>query len=115
MLNQVVLIGRITKDHELKKPGEHSVLNFTIAVDRAFSKNETDFIDCVAWRKTAENMDKYTGKGSLIAVQGRIQVDNYEKDGQKRKSFKVVANDVRFLDKGQSEPHDEVNVGDDEW
>ncbi len=98
MLNQVVLIGRLTRDNELKKAGEHSVLNFTLALDRAFGKDETDFIDCVAWRKTAENMEKYTGKGSLVAVTGRVQVDNFEKDGQKRKATKIVADNVRFLD-----------------
>ncbi len=97
-MNQVVLIGRITREHELKVAGEHSVLNFSIAVDRSFGKDEVDFIDCVAWRKTAENMEKYTGKGSLIAVQGRIQVDSFEKDGQKRKAVKVVSDNVRFLD-----------------
>ncbi len=99
MLNQVVLVGRITKDHELRTAGEQPVLNFTLAVDRAFSKEKaTDFIDCVVWRKQAENTAKYTGKGSLIAVTGRIEVGSYEKDGQKRKSFRVIADNVRFLD-----------------
>ncbi len=112
MLNQVVLIGRITRDHELRKPGEHSVLDFTIAVDRAFNKDETDFINIVVWRKQAENTAEYTGKGSLVAVTGRLEVRDYtDKEGNKRKSVKVVADNVRFLDSKKSvDPPDDEDA-----
>ena len=102
MLNRVILIGRLTKDPDLRfTPNGVAVANFTLAVDRVFSKEkETDFIPCVVWRKQAENCAEYIGKGSLVAVEGRIQVRTYEsKDGGKRWVTEVVADNVRFLDK----------------
>ncbi len=113
MMNNVVLIGRITNDLELRKlQQEASVCNFTLAINRTFSREEkTDFIDCVAWNKTAELMTQYLAKGSLIAIQGSIQVDNYEtNEGEKRRSFRVVCNNVQFLEprKSANQPTDEV-------
>ncbi len=102
MLNHVTLIGRLTKDPDLRyTPSGTAVAKFTLAVDRAYSKEkETDFIPCVVWRKQAENCANYIGKGSLVAVEGRIQVRTYEaKDGGKRWVTEVVADNVRFLDK----------------
>jgi len=110
MLNLVVLIGRLTHDVEMRyTQSGKEVANFSLAVNRKFNREETDFINCVVWGKQAENCANYIGKGSLVAVQGRIQVRSYEdKDGNKRKAFEVVADDVRFLDKkGDSKPKDD--------
>lgn len=102
MLNRVVLIGRLTRDVELKfLPNGTPVANFTLAVDRPFAKDgerEADFIPIVVWRKQAENCANYIGKGSLVAVDGRMQVRSYEQDGKRRYVTEVVADSVRFLD-----------------
>jgi len=102
MLNRVILIGRLTRDPELKyTPNGTAVATFTLAINRRFNKEETDFIDVVTWKGLAENCANYLGKGRLAAVEGRLQVRTYEtKEGQKRKVTEVVADDVRFLDKG---------------
>lgn len=101
MLNRIILIGRLTRDPELKYLANGTaVATFSLAVNRRFNKEETDFIDIVVWRQTAEFVANYGGKGRLAAVEGRLQIRNYEtKDGQKRKAAEVVADDVRFLDK----------------
>lgn len=104
MLNRVVLIGRLTRDPELKYiPSGIPVASFTLAVDRPFAnkegERETDFIPIVVWRKQAENCANYLGKGSLVAVDGRIQVRTYEQDGQRRYMTEIVADSVRFLDR----------------
>lgn len=103
-MNKVILIGRLTKDPELKfTPGKGSaVATCTIAVNRRFSKenNEADFISVVVWNKTAEVLATYTKKGSLIGVAGRIQTRSYEtKDGGRRYITEVVADEIEFLDK----------------
>lgn len=95
-------MGRLTYDPELKSTASGvSVLRFQIAVDRNYQRQGTerqaDFIDCVAWRQTAEFVSRYFRKGSLIAVEGSIQTQNYtDKDGNNRKSVEVVANNVSF-------------------
>ncbi|MGI6145024.1 MAG: single-stranded DNA-binding protein [Clostridia bacterium] len=105
MLNRAILIGRLTKDPELRyTPNGVAVASFTLAVDRPFTnqqgEREADFIPVVVWRKQAENCANYIGKGSLVAVEGRIQVRTYDaKDGQRRWVTEVVADNVRFLDK----------------
>jgi single-strand DNA-binding protein len=104
MLNTVVLIGRLTRDPDLRyTPGGTAVAGFTLAVDRPFTnqqgERETDFIDIVCWRQLAEQVANHLGKGRLVAVEGRLQVRSYEtQDGQRRKVAEVVANTVRFLD-----------------
>lgn len=104
MLNKVVLIGRLTRDPELRYTGSGiPVANFTLAVDRQYAnqqgERETDFIRIVVWRKLAEVCAKNLGKGRLVAVDGRIQVSSYEaQDGSKRQATDVVADNVRFLD-----------------
>lgn len=104
MLNLVVLIGRLTRDPELRyTPGGVAVGNFTIAVDRPYSnregERETDFIDVVVWRKLAETCASHLGKGRLVAVQGRLQIRSYEdRESIRRKAAEVVADTVRFLD-----------------
>lgn len=101
MINNTVLMGRLTYEPELKAtPSSVSVVRFQLAVDRSYQKDgerKADFIDCVAWRKTAEFVSKYFSKGSMIAVAGSIQTDNYtDQNGEKRKSIQVVADNVSF-------------------
>jgi single-strand DNA-binding protein len=102
VLNRVILIGRLTRDPELRyTPNGTAVTTFTIAVDRKFNRNEADFIPIVAWNKLAELCANYLGKGRLVAVEGRLQVRTYEsQEGQKRWVTEVIADEVRFLDKG---------------
>ena len=101
MLNRIILIGRLTRDPELKyTPQGTAVATFTLAVNRKFNKDETDFIDIVVWRGQAENVAQFLNKGRLAAVEGRLQIRSYEtQDGQKRRVAEVVADDVRFLEK----------------
>lgn len=108
-MNKVTLIGRLTKDPELKfTPREgKAVATFTLAVDRRGKdgKKEADFIPIVVWGKQAENTANYTAKGSLVGVAGRIQTRSYDaKDGGKRYITEVVAEEVQFLSKGNSTP-----------
>jgi single-strand DNA-binding protein len=119
MLNKVILIGRLATDPELKyTPSGVAVTSFRIAVDRRMAPNEsgekeTDFIDIVAWRQSAEFAANYLNKGRLIAVDGRLQIRNWvAQDGTKRKTAEVVANDLRSLDRpkdpnAQSSHYDE--------
>lgn len=99
MLNRVILIGRLTRDPELRYTQQGTaVARFTLAINRKFKREETDFIDIVVWQKLAENCAQYLTKGQLAMVEGRLQVRNYEgQDGQKRKAVEVVADDVKFL------------------
>lgn len=100
-MNKVVLIGRLTRDPELRYTGQGTaVARFTIAVNRRKQKDkpqEADFISCVAWGNIAENLSKYQSKGSQVAVHGRIQTGNYEKDGRKIYTTDVVAEEIEFL------------------
>ena len=102
MLNVVALMGRLTADPELRTtPAGVSVTSFTIAVDRSFVKQgeerQADFINCVAWRGTADFVAKHFQKGSLIAVDGSIQTRRYQdKDGHNRTAFEVVVNNAHF-------------------
>ena len=103
MLNHIVIMGRLTRDPELRRTGSGiAVASFTVAVDRDFGKNEsgereTDFIDCVAWRQTGEFVSKYFTKGSMAVVSGRLQIRGWtDKDGNKRRSAEVVADNVYF-------------------
>lgn len=99
MLNKIVIMGRLTRDPELRQTqNQIPVASFTLAVDRDFGE-EADFIDCVAWRKTAEFVSNYFLKGKMAVVAGRLQIRNWEdKDGNKRKSAEVVADNVYFGD-----------------
>lgn len=100
MLNRTILIGRLTKDVDLRSTQNGTpVATFTLAVDRVFSKDkETDFIPIVVWRAQAESCAKYLSKGKLAAVDGRLQVRTYEdNDGKKKTIAEVVADAVRFL------------------
>ncbi|SDQ05060.1 single-stranded DNA-binding protein [Virgibacillus salinus] len=110
MLNRVVLVGRLTKDPDLRyTPNGVAVANFTIAVNRPFSNQQgnrdADFINCVVWRRPAENLANYMKKGSLIGVDGRLQTRTFEgKDGKTVFVTEVVADSVQFLEsKGSSQ------------
>lgn len=102
MINTVVLMGRLTYDPELRTtPSGLSVIHFQVACDRSYQKSgeerKADFIDVTAWRQTAEFVSRYFRKGSMIAVEGSIQTDSFtDKDGNKRKTVQVVANNVSF-------------------
>ena len=105
MLNHITIMGRLTRDPELRRTGSGvAVASFTVAVDRDFGKNEngekeTDFIDCVAWRQTGEFVSKYFTKGRMAVVSGRLQIRNWtDKDGNKRRSAEVIADNVYFGD-----------------
>jgi single-strand DNA-binding protein len=105
MLNHITIMGRLTKDPELRRTGSGiAVASFTLAVDRDFTekgsdKRETDFIDCVAWRGTAEFVSKYLQKGRMAVASGRLQLRDWtDKDGNKRRSAEVVADNVYFAD-----------------
>ena len=103
MLNVVVLSGRLTQDPELKTtPNGISVCSFSIAVERRFKSGEerqSDFINIVTWRSSAEFVSKYFKKGQMIAIRGSIQTRKYQdKDGNNRTAFEVVADDVQFAD-----------------
>lgn len=114
MLNRSILIGRLTKDPELRyTPSGVATASFTLAVERPFKTNgqkETDFIPIVTWRQTAESCANYLSKGRLCAIEGRIQVRNYEKEGRRIYITEVVADNVRFLEsKNQSEQKSNSN------
>ena len=103
MLNHITIMGRLTRDPELRRTGSGiAVASFTVAVDRDFSgrdggEKETDFIDCVAWRQTGEFVSKYFTKGSMIVVSGRLQIRSWtDKEGGKRRTAEVVADNVYF-------------------
>ena len=103
MLNHITIMGRLTRDPELRRTGSGiAVASFTVAVDRDFGgrdggEKETDFIDCVAWRHTGEFVSKYFTKGSMIVVSGRLQIRGWtDKDGNKRRTAEVVADNVYF-------------------
>lgn len=103
-MNKVILIGRLTKDPELQVAGDIAVCNFVLAVNRPFGNNEADFIGCVAWRKTAENLVKYMRKGSQIAVEGSIQTSSFNsKDGSKKYVTKVNVEKVEFLSSNKND------------
>ena len=105
MLNHITIMGRLTRDPELRRTGSGiAVASFTVAVDRDFGgrdggEKETDFIDCVAWRQTGEFVSKYFTKGRMIVVSGRLQIRSWtDKEGNKRRTAEVVADNVYFGD-----------------
>src|SRR3954466_2734042 len=115
MMNRVVLVGRLTKDPELRyTPNGVAVASFSLAVNRNFTNHqgerETDFINCVVWRKPAENVANYLKKGSMAGVDGRIQTRNYEgQDGKRVYVTEVVAESVQFLEPRNSSGRNDNN------
>ena len=112
MLNNIVIMGRICRDIELRRTGSGTaVASFTLAVDRDFSGKDgekvTDFIDCVAWRQTGEFVSKYFTKGRMACVQGSLQLRDWtDKDGNKRRSAEVIASNVYFADSKNAAQND---------
>ena len=113
MLNHIVIMGRLTRDPELRyTQSQTPVASFTVAVDRDFGgrdggEKQTDFIDCVAWRQTAEFVNKYFTKGSMAAVSGRLQIRDWtDRDGGKRRSAEIVVENIYF---GESRRRDGSN------
>lgn len=116
MINRTVLVGRLTKDPEVKYTGSNiPYARFTIAVNRTFAgangEREADFISCIVWRRQAENMVRFVKKGSLIGVEGRIQTGSYDdKDGKRVYTTDIVCDSVQFLEpKGQQQNDFEPN------
>lgn len=107
MLNKIILIGRTTADPEMRNTANGTaVARFTLAVARAFKgqdgEKKTDFLDCVAWRSLAETVTNHVKKGYMLAVEGRMETRSYaDKDGNKRKAYEVICENVRFLDRGK--------------
>ena len=119
MLNHIVLMGRLTRDPELRyTQSQIPVATFSLAVDRDFggrdgAERQTDFIDIVAWRSTAEFVSKYFTKGSMAAVSGRLQIRDWtDRDGNKRRSAEVVADNVYFGESKRREGGDYNRSGD---
>lgn len=114
MLNHITIMGRLTRDPELRRTSTGlPVANFTVAVDRDWpnketGEKETDFIDCIAWRQTGEFVSKYFAKGSMIVVAGRLQIRPWvDKEGNKRKTAEIVAENVYF---GESKKKEETKL-----
>jgi len=116
MLNKIILMGRLTRDPELRSTQSGiSVTSFSLAVERDFGRGEerqTDFFDIVAWRQTAEFVQKYFRKGQLVAVDGRLQTRKWEdRDGNKRTAYEVVADNVYFAERKQDSPPPPADYG----
>jgi len=114
MLNKAILMGRLTKDPELRSTNSGTpVCSFTLAVDRRGKDDGVDFIDIVAWSKTAEFVSKYFQKGQLVAVAGRIQTRTWEdNNGNKRKAVEVVADEVHFAESKKNSQNSNPEIGD---
>ena len=112
MINRTVLVGRLTKDPEVRFTSSNiAYARFTLAVNRTFAgpsgEREADFIQCIAWRKQAENLARFVRKGSLVGVEGRIQTGSYDdKDGNRKYTTDVVADSVQFLESKSQDSND---------
>lgn len=117
MINNVVLVGRLTRDPDLRTTGSGiSVATFTLAVDRPYTNSQgergADFINCVIWRKAAENFANFTSKGSLVGIQGRLQTRSYDnKDGQRVFVTEVIVDNFSFLESRRSREDRQANGG----
>lgn len=112
-MNKVILIGRLTKDSELRyTESEMAICSFSLAVDKDFKKDEADFINCKAFSKLGETINKYTKKGDLMAVCGRINTSSYEKNGEKRYTTDVIVDNIKFLQtkKEEDNPYKDMSV-----
>ena len=117
MINNVTIVGRLTRDPELRKTGTgKSVLNFTVAANRRFGdKDQADFINCVAWNQTADFMANYLKKGALVGVIGRLQSGSYEDNGKNIYTLDVVAEQVQALESRSSRENNQNNNGYEEY
>lgn len=119
-MNRVILIGRLTKDPEIRTSGNYTIASFSLAVDRKFKREgeaEADFFNCTAFNKTAEFVEKYCFKGMKMVVEGRIQNDNYEKDGVKHYGVKIMVDSLEFAESksASNTPSAKVEVTGDEF
>ncbi len=114
MLNHITIMGRLTKDPELRRTNSgKAVTSFTIAVDRNFAKGETDFVPCVSWDKQGEFVAKNFSKGKMIIISGRFQIRKWnDKDGNKRETAEIVTEDVYFADTKKDSGNNFANSGD---
>lgn len=115
-MNKVILMGRLTRDPEVRQAGETQVSRYTLAVDRRFKKDEADFIRCVAFGKGAEFAEKYLHQGTKVVVSGRIQTGSYDdKDGKKVYTTDVIVEDQEFAESKKAAVNDDfIDVKDDE-
>ncbi len=118
MINRAILVGRLTRDPELRRTqNDIPVTTFTLAVNRTFrnqqGEQEADFINCVVWRRQAENVAKYVNKGSLVGVEGRIQSRSFDdQEGNRRFVTEIVADSVQFLETKASQQNQQQNYND---
>jgi single-strand DNA-binding protein len=114
-MNQVILMGRLTRDPDLKTVKDSTVCNFSIAVDRKFKsasgERQADFINCIAWRQTGEFIGKYFNKGSMILLTGSMQTSTWEKDGVKQYKTEVVVDQAEFTGEKKEHKNDTRNDG----
>lgn len=122
MLNHITIMGRLTRDPELRRTGSGvAVASFTLAVDRDFSgrdggEKETDFIDCVDWRQTGEFVSKYFTKGRMAVAEGRLQIRSWtDKDGNKRRTAEVVVENMYFADSKKESSDTGTSYGGDSY
>ncbi|MDY4011354.1 MAG: single-stranded DNA-binding protein [Fusobacterium gastrosuis] len=112
-MNCINIIGRLTKDPELKfGQSGTAVARFTVAVARKMDKDKTDFFNCVAFKKTAEVISEYFKKGNQIGITGNVQINEYEVNGEKKKSVDVFVESITFLDKKKTEKTDDESIKD---
>jgi len=116
-MNSITIMGRLTRDPELRQTNSGTpVTSFTVAVDRRGKEKATDFLDCVAWNDKAEFVHKYFGKGRMILVAGRLQIRDWtDKEGNKRRTAEIVANDVYFCGDRQQRGTEPQGVPDVEF
>lgn len=119
MLNQVVIVGRLVRDPEVKETDSgKKVSNITLAVPRAYKnadgEYDTDFVDCTLWNSVAQNTSEYCRKGDIVGVKGKIETEMYEKDGENRKSTSIIAEKVTFLSSSNKEKDDVEKSNDDD-
>ncbi len=104
-MNKLILVGRFTKDPEIRTSGNTTIAKFSLAVDRKYKRDgepEADFFNCTAFNKTAEFIEKYCTKGMKMIIEGRVQNDNYEKDGVKHYSVAVIVENIEFAESKKS-------------
>ena len=114
-MNHITLIGRLAKDPELKySQSGKAYCKFSVAVPREFNRDEVDFLDCVAWNKTAETIAEWLNKGRRIAIQGRLETGTYEKDGKNIKTHNIVVDRFEFADSQNKNSNNSNQSNDDE-
>ena len=109
-MNNIKLLGRLSTEIELEKSGEHKYGRFNLAVPRRGKKEEADFINCVVFGKTADVMFEYCRKGHRILLDGRLQISQYEKNGEKKSNYSVVVDSIEFIEKKSDKQKDDVSV-----